>query len=149
MKKSPRTNGTGEILSLFLEMGRIIRKACLKDDAAALSLSALEALQFIELEDSPTMRDIAAHLRVAAPSATALVEHLVYEGFLIRSGDPKDRRVVRLSLSGKGKRVLRETTRRRVGVLRTIVGALKPGERKELARILFIIVKNAQSHGRK
>lgn len=142
MKAAPSSRtDTESILTLMFEVGRMIRHACIADDAASLPLSYLETLRFIGAEKDPTMRDIAGYLRITAPSATAIVEALVKESFITRREDAKDRRLVRLSLSAKGKQVIAKTMQTRMKVLRGIVGSLSASDRRELKRILSLLMK--------
>ena len=138
--------GTDDVVMLMLDMGRIMRKAMLVDGTASLSFSSLETLHSIAQEEGTTMREVADRLKIAAPSATALVEHLVEEGLITRTVDTKDRRVVRLALSAKGKRLFKSIKERRLQVLRWITKPLSVRDRKELARILSIIITSA--HGK-
>lgn len=66
----------------------------------------LEAMRFISTEGSPTMKEVAAHLKVTAPSATSLVSGLVTSGYVVRKESDKDRRVVRLAMTAKGRKAL-------------------------------------------
>ena len=133
-------------LSLMFEMGRVIRRACLADEAAALPLSYLETLRFVGDEEHPTMRDIAGYLRVTAPSATAIVEALAKDGLLSRREDPKDRRLVRLSLSKKGEGMLKKTFSTRLKALRGILGTLDAEDTRQFIKILSILITN--NHGK-
>jgi DNA-binding MarR family transcriptional regulator len=139
MKRSSSSD-TETALTLLFEVGRIIRRAMVTKQATAMPLSYIETLRFIEEKGKPTMRDVAAYLRIAAPSATAIVEALVSEGHLERSADGKDRRIVRLALTAKGARLLAKTARIRLETLRGLVGTLSARDRKEFIKILSKIV---------
>lgn len=56
---------------------------------------------------APTVKDIAAALGVASPSAVELVARMVTAGLLRRHDDPADARVTRLTLTALGERLLR------------------------------------------
>lgn len=139
--RGPTTKDTDRALALMFEMGRIIRRVMIARQTLPLPLSYLETLKFVEEKGDPVMRDIAAYLRIAAPSATAIIEALVAEKYLARKEDPTDRRLVRLVLSPKGKRILEKTMRLRTKALRGIMGSLSASDRKELIRIFSKIVK--------
>ncbi|MBI3573791.1 MarR family transcriptional regulator [Candidatus Kaiserbacteria bacterium] len=140
--KPKRGKDTDKALALMFEVGRVIRHACITKETLPLPFSYIETLRFVEEHKNPSMRDIAQYLRVAAPSATAVVEALVGEGYLSRKEDAVDRRLVRLHVSAKGKRVLETTNRARMEALRTVLGSLNGTDRKELIRIFSKIVKN-------
>jgi DNA-binding MarR family transcriptional regulator len=89
------------------------------------------------------MRDLAAYLRISAPSATGIVEELAAERYIVRKPDAKDRRIVRLSLSGKGRELLARTTRIRTKALKGLTKPLSAPDRKEFIRLLSKIVSEA------
>ena len=80
-------------------------------------------------EDAPTVKDVAAALGVASPSAVELIGRMVGAGLLERRPDGRDARLTRLHLTVLGQRLvtelseghlprLRELTRRGVELLR-------------------------------
>ncbi len=80
-------------------------------------------------ETPPTVKDVAAALGVASPSAVELIARMVGAGLLERRSDGRDARVTRLHLTVLGQRLvaelseghlprLRELTRRGVELLR-------------------------------
>jgi DNA-binding MarR family transcriptional regulator len=94
--KSSRTR----LLPLFFEMGRMLKSEISRGGAALPSYLHLETLRFIQMREkqglSSTMSDVSEYLKVARPSATALIQGLVRDDILVRQPDPHDRRVVRL-----------------------------------------------------
>jgi len=80
-------------------------------------------------ETPPTVKDVAAALGVASPSAVELIGRMVGAGLLERRSDRRDARVTRLHLTALGQRLvaelseghlprLRELSRRGVELLR-------------------------------
>ncbi len=80
-------------------------------------------------DGAPTVKDVAAALGVASPSAVELIGRMVGAGLLERSPDGRDARLTRLHLPALGQRLvtelseghlprLRELTRRGVELLR-------------------------------
>ena len=57
---------------------------------------------------SPTVKDIAAALGVASPSAVELIARMVSAGLLRRYEDADDKRLTRLRLTRLGERLLRQ-----------------------------------------
>lgn len=141
MQKSHTKSGNvEEILFLFFEAGRAIRQACFAPSGALLSLVHLETLRFVSEHQEPTMRDVSDYLRVTAPSATALIEELAAKGYLVRRQDKADRRLVRLSISSKGKSFLAKVMKKRLKAMQSMVAPLTLSDRKEFIRILSILV---------
>ena len=128
-------------LTLFLDTGRMIRARM--ERALPLSFGQCETLRFISESGSPTMREIAAHFKITAPSATAIVEELARSGHVSRSAGLRDRREVRVTLTVKGGRVLKNVTERRARVLSEVLSPLSASDRHDLNRILIKILHNA------
>lgn len=128
------------ILSLFAQLGRAIRVRMAR--VCPLPLAQCEILAFVAEHQSPTMRDIAKHFAITAPSATSLVEGLVREHMLTRTQDRQDRRAVRVTLTPKGKRTATTLAKRKLAVLGSLITKLNANERGDLERILRRITSN-------
>jgi DNA-binding MarR family transcriptional regulator len=123
--------------SLMFEFGRLIRSRMSAHPSP--SLPQLEALHFIAPERR-AMRSLAAHLKVKAPSATALVAELARAGLITRTPGAHDRREVMLALTAKGTRVLRISVARRAKIIHDILLPLPARDRKAFDRILRTII---------
>ena len=124
---------------LMIETARHIRGRLHGFQGAPCPLShpQVSTLSCIEESDSPLlMKDVAARLRVAPPTATPVIESLVKAGHLRRLTDRRDRRAVRLTLTPKGRRILAEARRAHARKMRAILSALSPKDRRNLAEIL-------------
>jgi DNA-binding MarR family transcriptional regulator len=62
-------------------------------------------------EEGMRVSDIAWHLRVTASSVTQMVTELEEKGLVVRRMDESDRRVVKVSLSPRGRELVEETRR--------------------------------------
>ena len=81
---------------------------------------ALMALKFVSEKDKPTMKELADQFGITPPSVTALIDSLVSERYLMRDLDQSDRRLIRLSLTDKGKQVLKKSlqlARKKIGTI--------------------------------
>jgi DNA-binding MarR family transcriptional regulator len=61
-------------------------------------------LRMIADGESSTVKDISNAMSMSSSAATQLVDGLVENGYVIRQNDPKDRRLVRITLSPRGKK---------------------------------------------
>lgn len=52
--------------------------------------------------------DICEHLNISKPNMTVLVDRLISEGFVIRINDEKDRRVINLCITKKGRQFIKK-----------------------------------------
>ncbi len=89
---------------------------------------------------NPSMSDIAEILRITGPSATAIIDRLVDKGALVRAEDKDDRRIVRLSITDEGRKVLKARMRESISGMDQLLGALNPAERAEFDRLITKII---------
>lgn len=142
MIKKKRSN-TEQIISLMFNMGRAIKKQCLKSSGRAdgLSILQIEALWYIQEENDVLMKDLAGHLFIAPPSATSLTDDLVKAKLVSRSEDKKDRRTTTISLTSRGKRALANFLKKRMEKAKKRIDNLTQAEKKSLLRILEKLAK--------
>jgi DNA-binding MarR family transcriptional regulator len=136
----------GELSGLFFETRQIIRQnlpgAKRSDPNAWLRL---QTIRFISEADAPTMHDVAAYLRVKAPSATSLIAHLVSQGLIARRPG-RDRREVILSVTPAGRQALMEYGEQSEKMMRTTFSTLDESEVGSLCAILKKLIRgNAKS----
>lgn len=140
MKKRSTTE---KIISLMFNMGRAIKKQCLKDSGRTGGLSILqtEALWYIGEGKEVLMKDLAGHLFIAPPSATSLTDDLVKAKLVARSEDKEDRRTTTITLTAKGKRSLANFLKKRMEKAKKRINSLTHSEKKSLLRILEKLAK--------
>lgn len=68
-----------------------------------LNRSQASVLFMLHQQDSMSQKELAAQLNITAPSITSLIQKMERTGYIIREPDQKDQRVMRLTLSEKGK----------------------------------------------
>jgi DNA-binding MarR family transcriptional regulator len=155
MMKNPRSAGKAakapakavsarDLFPLMFEMGRLLKHQFSVDGYGPSSYVQLETLRYVAETGEPDMRDIAQYLRIAAPSATAVADSLVKEGLLARMPDAVDRRRVRLAVSAKGARLLRDTDERRANAFARVVAPLSAKDRAEFGRIMRVIIEKSE-----
>ncbi|MBP9757669.1 MAG: winged helix-turn-helix transcriptional regulator [Candidatus Pacebacteria bacterium] len=135
----------GELSGLFFETRQIIRQSLpgtkQSDPNAWLRL---QTIRFIETADKPTMHDVAAYLRVKAPSATSLVSHLVSQGLIARRTG-LDRREVILSVTPAGKKALKAYGEQSEKMMRNTFSTL---DESEVGSLCSLLKKLVRSHKR-
>jgi DNA-binding MarR family transcriptional regulator len=80
-----------------------------------LSVAEIAALHLVDREGRMSVGDLASALGSPMPAASRLASALVDRSLLVRSEDPKDRRVRLLGLSSEGQALIDRTSRERVG----------------------------------
>jgi DNA-binding MarR family transcriptional regulator len=73
---------------------------------SAVPLSQLKSLLIITSKNGTNYRTLAQDLGVTPGDVTGLVQRLVTQGLVIRQPNPKDRRIVLLQASDKGRELL-------------------------------------------
>mgnify|MGYP001561011936 CR=1 FL=1 len=139
--KALKTSIYGELSELFFETRQIIKQK--QPGTGASDPNAwmrLQTMQFIDRGDSVTMHDVAAYLRIKAPSATSLIAHLVTRGMIAREVG-QDRRVVRLSLTPLGKKTLKEYGSSSEKMMRHAFSKLEEAEVGSLCSILKKLIR--------
>lgn len=83
-----------------------------------------------------TMGELCEKLFLACSTATDLIDRLEKNGYLERRRDPQDRRVIRLSISDKGRHVISEVIAARRRYVASILKQLSQEEIDRLAESL-------------
>lgn len=100
------------------------------------------SLDIIDIYHCLKMKDIAKYLNISLPAATGLISRLHRIGMVKRSYDKKDRRLIFVSLTPKGKRVLEQIRLQRHKVIQKAFGGLREHERQTYLRLLKKVEKN-------
>lgn len=115
MNKIDKNKKIEYLISLFFNTSRLIKEqSCSNKNLKPTSIHhqhfsmlRIEVVQLIEAE-RPTMKRIAEYLHIKAPSATSLVNGLVKAGYIKRMTGEKDRRMVKMIITNKGKDFLKD-----------------------------------------
>ena len=94
------------------------------------SQQELKALAALGQRDTLAMSDLAGMLKVPVSTATHTIDRLVAKGLVERRGVPRDRRIVQVTFSKKGKRINQFVLESRLAVGRDLLETLDPRDRK-------------------
>ncbi|MGH9296863.1 MAG: MarR family winged helix-turn-helix transcriptional regulator [Acidimicrobiales bacterium] len=108
----------------------------LRDELNAVTIHQMAVLGVLRDHDSVSMRDLSKQLEVSESASTAVIDRLVRQELVVRKSDPDDRRVVRLSLSGKGRQLLDKVHRAASKKTSTLLAALSDHQLVQLVNIL-------------
>ena len=117
----------------------LLRRVRGQDETTGLSPARLSALSVVVFAGPVTLGRLASAEQVTAPTMTRLVAALEADGLICRKDDTEDRRVVWLSATTKGKRILQEGKRRRVHALAAALNALNAEELTVLSEAAALI----------
>jgi DNA-binding MarR family transcriptional regulator len=99
-----------------------------EDPASGLSAARLSALSVLVFGGPRTLGELAAAEQVRPATMTRIAQLLVEDGYARRERDPADGRVVRLSATAKGRRVMQRGRERRVANLARLLERLSPAD---------------------
>ncbi len=108
-----------------------------------ITASLLSALWSIETLGPVTLGDLAGAEQVQPPTITRIASRLEESGLVVREVDRADRRVMRVRLSGEGRRLLERTRSRRTAYLAKRLRSLAPEELGVLGRAAPILQRLA------
>ena len=142
-----RANLVREIIELERRANRALRQY--SPDAwmgLSLTIAQVKSLFFIDNEGSTNFRKLAAALGVTPSSVTGIIDRLVEQELVSRKENPEDRRVLLLSVTGKGKTLLANLRERRVRLMSEVLTRMSQEELFNLARGLAALVREAEVH---
>ncbi len=137
-KSKPAITATPlETLKLF----RIIFKSVNRhfhdiEKAVGIGGASLWALAEVAESDNITVTRLAQKMSVHQSTASNLIDKLVTDGYLMRIKDINDRRIVHLSLTSRGKDVLKNAPLPHRGILPDALMRLNPDSLEQLNQYL-------------
>jgi DNA-binding MarR family transcriptional regulator len=117
----------------------LLRRLAQEDRASGVTPARLSALSVLVFGGERTIGSLASAERVTPPTMTRLVAGLVADGLVERTGDPADRRAVRVRATPDGRARLLAGRDRRVTALRDLLAPLSPKERRRLDQAAAIV----------
>ena len=104
--------------------------------AEDITIAQYRTLVVLASRGPQKLADLAEHLGVTPPTAGRMCDRLVRRGLVTRHRAHDDRRVVRISLTGDGRRIVDDATRRRRVFLARILAGMPARRRQEVAAAL-------------
>lgn len=144
MNNNQSLDVSNRLVSLLFSISRSLRKKskiCVPNDPV-ISMAHVETMRFISENVNTTMKEVADYLGVAPPTATTIINNLVKMGLISRSEDENDRRVVHISVSETGKKLIAERSLIVKETLNKTLEVLDDEEKKSLIKILEKISLN-------
>ncbi len=102
-----------------------------------ITLPQMVALDYVFQKTNVTMTEIAKALDIKTSSASVLVDRLIRQKMLSRKGDEKDRRVIWIGITSKGKRVVAHIKEQKCKSVKAVFGHLTDRERASYLSILL------------
>ncbi len=115
-------------------------------EARELTATQVAILSYLGRRGASRLQDVAAHLGVSAPTASASVDALVRKALVARRKDARDARALALELTKKGRQDLRDLAQR-PSRLRTAIATLPAGEQANLFLAVIKLIRTLQTAG--
>jgi len=93
-------------------------------------------MEILHRNDEIKMTDLARSMNVSTAAMTGIIDRLVRERYVIRSSDPKDRRIINVGLTEKGCKILKKIISLRKQMLIKVFGIISQKEREDYLNIL-------------
>jgi len=106
-----------------------------------VTLPQVWALRYLSRQPQCAMRELAEFMKMGLSSVTGLVDRLVKQGLAARRRTEKDRRIVFVEITGKGRKVLKEILDQRRKTTLSLFESLTSEERSIYLGILEKLVK--------
>lgn len=125
---------TARVMAAAMGLGRALRTKLAPEDG--MHMLQVHALGFVEHHPGITMKELASMLCITSPSATAFADRLEKQGLIRRRHDSKNRKLVRLSVTPRGKAILKKKIAEKKTLITGVLRCLPARDQKTLARLL-------------
>ena len=135
-----------DVLSnLFQEIMAIEGRALITEEFSDISNNDMHIIEAVGIEEPRNMSTVAAKLMVTVGTLTTAVNSLVKKSYINRVRSEKDRRIVLLSLTEKGRRAYDHHRRFHEEMIRAVMTNLS----EEEANVLVKALKNVRDFFKK
>lgn len=143
--RTPRHTANDAWEALLSAYASLMRQFSAQDIWEDVSMKEYDVLYTLSKCPEPIrLSELNQHVLLSQPALSRLVDRLVERGLVSRTADPRDRRGVRLALTGNGRTVQRQIGRRHGrSVAQLMRGGLTPLELRQLAEICAKLAKTA------
>lgn len=140
-----KEDNTIELVEIVFRISRLMKEEMsYTNNLTHLSILQIQTLIFLHQNKKNTMSDIAEHFRIELSSATSLLNKLYDQGLVERHEDQEDRRLVMITLTGKGKTLLKQALYKQRKKMEKMLSYLSEIEKSELLNILKALEKRLQ-----
>ena len=112
-----------------------------------ITMPQFVVLEILHREGQSRMTDLARLINVTTAAMTGIVDRLVRDGYLERSSDPDDRRIIKVDLTAKGSKAVKNIIDQRKQIFSKIFGVLSQEDREEYLKILVNVRDRLKEQG--
>ena len=124
------------VSNLFQEIMAIEGRALITDEFSDISNNDMHIIEQVGIEEPRNMSTVASKLMVTVGTLTTAVNSLVKKGYIDRVRSEKDRRIVLLSLTEKGRKAYDHHRRFHEGMIDALMSDISEEEANVLVRAL-------------
>lgn len=139
-------NKINSIMPVFLR--EMVKRQINELFKGKITLPQFLILNFLYTENESSMSKIANFMSVTTAAMTGIVDRLVRDSYVIRTYNPKDRRIIMIRLTSKGKALVDKINQQRRNMIIDIFGRLSEEERKQylgiLNKVCNILIEDAK-----
>jgi DNA-binding MarR family transcriptional regulator len=128
-----------ELLEVVPLVTREIRSQMRSRGSAELSVPQFRTLAFVNRNKGSSLSEVADHMGLTSPSASALVDGLIERGMMTREENPDDRRRVRLTITSRGQAILKTSTRGTLTYLAKKLSSVSSDDREAIVKTMEIL----------
>ncbi|MFV0502567.1 MAG: MarR family winged helix-turn-helix transcriptional regulator [Lachnospirales bacterium] len=124
------------IMEVFDEILFIEETSLKRGKLKAFSISEIHTLDAIGIFTKKTMTETSKKLNITVGTLTSAINNLVKKDLVTRYKDPEDKRVVRISLSKKGRVLYRAHEQFHKNIILDVISTLNDDEKQILVKVL-------------
>ncbi len=110
-----------------------------------ITLPQFWVLEYLSRNGKSKMNNLAKHLKISPAATTGLIGRLITQELVARKDDSRDRRIVYIELTSKGKDIICSIKKQKIRALIKIFNRISPKDRNNYLDILEQIVKITNS----
>ncbi|MFC1767752.1 MarR family winged helix-turn-helix transcriptional regulator [Candidatus Margulisiibacteriota bacterium] len=112
--------------------------------AMEVTLPQFMVLKFISQNDNCKMSELSTAMKVTMGNMTGMIDRLEREGYVNRSEDPEDRRIVRVKIAKRGINAVSNMINHRNKSIKHMFGRLSENEMHTLVKIMEKLAKGSK-----
>lgn len=108
----------------------------MRSRAKGLTVPQFRALSYVDRNEGSTLSNLAAHMGLALPSASRLVDGMMGHGLMFRGEHPGDRRRLRLAVTRRGRFILQASRAETLAYLTEKMNGIGEDDREAVVRAM-------------
>ncbi len=130
-----KTNNN-ELVEMVFAVSRLMKgEMSYTNNLTHLSVLQIQTLFYLNRHEKTSMSDLAGYFHTELPSVTSLINKLCIKKLVVRREDSEDRRLVMVTLTSEGKKLLEDAMKSRRDKFEKLLSYLSEKEQGDLLQI--------------